>query len=72
MNKTIPLYVNETGPLPVKLTNDYLFRALLQTNEHVLKGLTASLLHLNIGDIHSIRITIPLFLAKTSETSYLS
>jgi len=28
-----------TGPLPYTLTNDYLFRALLQQNNKVLKGI---------------------------------
>lgn len=41
MNKT-----NLTGPLTISMTNDYLFRALLQQNNKVLKGLISSLMHL--------------------------
>lgn len=34
------------GPVPYCLTNDYLFRAVLQQNNPALKGLICSLLHL--------------------------
>ena len=53
---------NVTGPLPYKLTNDYLFRALLQKNSYVLKGLICSLLHLNDEEVISVRITNPIVL----------
>ena len=51
-----------TGALPVKMTNDYLFRALLQSDNETLKALLASVLRMNISDIESAKITneIPL------------
>ena len=36
------------GPLSIRMTNDYLFRALLQRNKKVLKALICSLLHLEM------------------------
>ena len=36
-----------SGPVAIRMTNDYLFRALLQRNNKVLKGLICSLLHLS-------------------------
>lgn len=48
------------GPLAIRMTNDYLFRALLQRNNIVLKALIASLLHLNIQNITSVKITNPI------------
>ncbi len=42
-----------TGPVTIRLTNDYLFRALLQRNNKALKGLVCSLLHLEPAQIQS-------------------
>ena len=47
--KTSSDWKQATGELNIKLINDYLFRALLQRNNHVLKGLIASLLHIRWG-----------------------
>lgn len=55
-----------TGPLAIPMTNDYLFRALLQRNNHVLKGLICSLLHLSPKQIHSAVITNPIILGNQS------
>ena len=60
MNKT-----NLTGPLTIPMTNDYLFRALLQQNNKVLKGLISSLLHLSLDEIISVEITNPIELGKS-------
>lgn len=49
-----------TGPLTIPMTNDYLFRALLQQNNKVLKGLICSLLHLAPESINSVIITNPI------------
>ena len=49
-----------TGPLEIPMTNDYLFRALMQRNNHVLKGLICSLLHMSPEDIASAVITNPI------------
>ena len=67
---TQPLYApstfpeNATGPVAIPMTNDYLFRALLQENNKVLKGLISSLLHLEIEEISSVEITNPIELGK--------
>ena len=45
-----------TGEINIKLVNDFLFRALLQRNNHVLKGLIASLLHMQMDEIQSVTI----------------
>lgn len=55
-----PLWLSATGNLSVPMTNDYLFRALLQKNNKVLKGLISSLLHLSPSDISSAVITNPI------------
>jgi hypothetical protein len=60
MQKTKPNQVlhpsaDAHGALPYKLTNDYLFRALLQKNQRVLKALLCSLLHLEEKDIVSVK-----------------
>ena len=48
----------------IKLVNDYLFRALLQKNNRVLKGLIASLLHMEMEDIQSVIIKNEIILGK--------
>ena len=53
-----------TGELNIKLVNDYLFRALLQKNNRVLKGLIASLLHMEMEDIQSVIIKNEIILGK--------
>lgn len=45
-----------TGPVTIRMTNDYLFRALLQRNNRVLKSLIRSLLHLTPEEIISVEI----------------
>ena len=49
-----------SGPVAIRMTNDYLFRALLQHNNKVLKGLIGALLHLEPEQIHSAVITNPI------------
>lgn len=57
-----PLYMQATGKLPYTLTNDYMFKALLQKNETVLKHLICSLLHLRLEEIHSVEVKNPILL----------
>ena len=59
------LVAKATGPLPYNLTNDYLFRALLQENNKVLKGLIGSLLHLQPEEIISAEIKNPIILGES-------
>ncbi len=54
-----------SGKLPVKMTNDYLFRALLQADEKTLIALIASLLHLRTKDVKSVLITNPIELGES-------
>lgn len=54
-----------TGPLAIPMTNDYLFRALLQTNSFVLKGLIGALLHLAPWEIISATINNPIQLGES-------
>lgn len=58
------LVQHATGELHHMLTNDYLFRALLQENNKVLKGLICSVLHLSSDCVSSVTITNPILLGK--------
>lgn len=57
--------IPQKGSLFVPMTNDYLFRALLQRNNYVLKGLICSLLHMDESEITSVVITNPILLGET-------
>ena len=50
------LYRKQEGSLVIPMTNDYLFRALMQLNEKVLRALVGALLHLKEYEIRSIEI----------------
>ena len=52
------------GKLEFRLTNDYLFRAVFQSNEKALKGLLCSLLHLEASSIKKIEILNPVELGR--------
>lgn len=56
---------NLSGELPYALKNDYMFRAILQTSNQALKGLTASLLHMQPEEIVSVEITNPIELGRS-------
>lgn len=49
-----------TGAIPYNMTNDYMFRVILQENESVLRGLVGSLLHLEQSEIQSVLVTNPI------------
>lgn len=53
-----------SGPLPYGMTNDYMFRAVLQSNNKVLRGLICSLLHLSEPTVASVEITNPVILGE--------
>lgn len=65
-----PQYIQATGKLPYPLTNDYLFKALLQKNETVLKHLTCSLLHLRPEEVVSVKIKNPILLGAALTEDY--
>ncbi|WP_022760719.1 Rpn family recombination-promoting nuclease/putative transposase [Butyrivibrio sp. AD3002] len=54
-----------SGTLEIPMTNDYLFRALLQRNNHVLQVLIQDLLHLPSDSVVSVTITNPIVLGET-------
>ncbi|MGN0431508.1 MAG: Rpn family recombination-promoting nuclease/putative transposase [Lachnospiraceae bacterium] len=60
-------FMNASGPVRYPLTNDYLFRAVLQKNNHVLKGLICSLLHLSPDEVISVTVNNPIELGATIE-----
>ena len=64
-NLTNTITVPTEGTLPVPMTNDYLFRALLQKNKKVLKGLICSLLHMSDDEIISVTISNPIDLGAS-------
>lgn len=53
-----------TGPVTIPMHNDYLFRALLQRNNKVLKGLICSLLRLDMEQVQKVTITNPIELGE--------
>ena len=53
------------GALFTPMTNDYLFRALLQRNNYVLKGLVCALLRIPFKEVISARITNPILLGES-------
>ena len=66
-NKREPVhesYEIASGPIAYNMTNDYMFRAILQKNEFVLRGLIGALLHLDQADIKSVEITNPMILGE--------
>lgn len=57
-----PDFLNVHGKIPYGMTNDYMFRAVLQSNNKVLKGLICALLHFTEEEIFSVEITNPIIL----------
>lgn len=55
---------NAHGKVAYNMTNDYMFRAVLQSNNKVLRGLICSLLHLNEADVRAVEITNPIILGE--------
>ena len=64
MTQREPLsYKEATGVIRFKMTNNYMFRFILQKNKKVLTGLICALLHLDPKDIKKIEITNPINLS---------
>ncbi|MBQ9391061.1 MAG: Rpn family recombination-promoting nuclease/putative transposase [Lachnospiraceae bacterium] len=55
---------NATGKIDYCMTNDYMFRMVLQSNNNVLKGLISSIMHVPLSDIKSVEIVNPIELGK--------
>ena len=69
MSDTPPInnyeFWDASGQIPYNMTNDYMFRAVLQSNNKVLRGLICSLLHLSEQKVLSVEITNPIILGET-------
>ena len=57
-------YLKATGKIDFNMTNDYMFRVILQQNKTVLRGLVRSLLRLQNEDIESVEVTNPILLGE--------
>lgn len=53
-------FLSASGKIPYNMTNDYMFRIVLQKNEETLKNLVCSVLHLSMNDIKEIKIENPI------------
>ncbi len=53
------------GKILYGMTNDYMFRAVLQSNNKVLRGLICSLFHLAESEVTSVEITNPIILGDS-------
>ena len=60
-------FINAKGKIPYNMTNDYMFRAVLQSNNKVLRGLICALLHLQESDIRSVEIINTIILGQAIE-----
>lgn len=58
-------FASATGKIEYGFTNDYMFRAVLQRNKKVLKGLICALLHLKPDEVTSVEVTNPIILGET-------
>ena len=56
---------DNTGVIQYNMTNDYMFRYILQNNKKVLIGLICALLHLKPAEIQSVEIQNPVDLSKS-------
>lgn len=65
MKRTDQPYMQATGVLPHSLVNDYMFKALLQKNQVVLKHLICSMLHLRPEEVVSVDLRNPIVLGKS-------
>ena len=62
-NQKAASFMEATGVIEYNMTNNYMFRYILQKNKKVLKGLICALLHLRADEVKSIEITNPIDLA---------
>lgn len=60
----LPALEDAVGKIPYNMTNDYMFRAVLQQDKMVLSGLIGALLHLDPESL-DVEITNPIELGKS-------
>lgn len=53
-------WLSASGPIDYTLTNDYMFRIILQDNADVLKGLISSLMQIPLEQIKTVTIENPI------------
>ena len=58
-NNQVTSFREATGVIQYNMTNDYMFRYILQKNQKVLKGLICALLHFHPEQIKKIKIKNP-------------
>ncbi len=58
--KAYRLLESVSGPMDFTMTNDFMFKAVLQRNNYVLLNLIAALLHLKPEDVKSVTVTNPI------------
>ncbi len=63
-NKQQPSHADNTVVIQYNMTNDYMFRYILQKNEKVLRGLVCALLHLKPTQLKDVEIKNPMDLSK--------
>ena len=63
-NKQQPSHADNTVVIQYNMTNDYMFRYILQKNEKVLRGLVCALLHLKPTQLKDVGIKNPMDLSK--------
>lgn len=61
---TLELSKNVSGPLPFRMTNDFLFKYLLQSETNTLKGVVCAFLELDYDEIKTITVTNPIELGN--------
>ncbi len=64
-NDTHSLLDAASGPIRYKMTNDLMFKAVLQSNNHVLTGLVCALLHLDESAVKSAVVQNPIIPGET-------
>lgn len=62
-NRQVASYTEASGAIQYNMTNNYMFRYILQKNKKALKGLIAALLHLKPEDILDVEIINPIELS---------
>jgi predicted transposase/invertase (TIGR01784 family) len=59
-------WISLTGALPFRMTNDFLFKILLQTDNDVLKAIICAYLDMNPEEVKTVRITNAITLKEDS------
>jgi predicted transposase/invertase (TIGR01784 family) len=66
-NEPTPSLANASGKIMYGMTNDYMFKVVLESNLDILKALICALLHLNASSILNIEVKNPVTPGKSVE-----